>query len=574
MEWKRLVFIKFFAVISILVSLTASYSISVSQEEGKDDAECFHGFTTNPCQTLEYVYTNVISNKSFANVTVDVLGNYVFYKPLLLDKQPVNNNTFHLVGHSTIFTGNTTDAGIVIGHKHEQSILNSFKFTSITFEGFGENATAVIVSWGAKSIIIEKCSFIDNKCSALNLLDTNVFVSNSIFSGNSGNSVSKGQVYGKHITFPYGENSAGGAVSVLFSKREIWGEATFKDNVFEGNRAVSISEKVLIDSSETSVAFSHTGGAIMFAFLNQSSYARVLLDGNVFQNNLASLGGGITLTFHDTSGQNNVTIVGNLFHQNTGTVCGGGFAIATWRQSSSNMIFFRNTNFTYNAAQVGAGGRILLQSYHNIYTKDPAMQTINFEKVIFFQNKAASASALHINYNLGSAKPFTPIIFNNVTFSNHTTEVYKFSLQGPSAFSGVVLSNRVDLEFHGDNFFLFNEVESSVFISNCEFYIKDKVLFYKNSVQSSGGAITMTDVSHLFLYPEATLQFVDNYAPVEGGAIYVQTVGFPDMVYKYNPSCFIQYVTRGDPLPPSKWKVYFLIYDFSLICVFLRSSIK
>ena len=549
----------FFLLTSIIKTESSSYSISVNQKGGVDESECLgDGLeqpNRKPCRTLDYVYNQIIANETFTNVIIDIYGDYVMLHPLLLNKQSVNISRIHFVGHFCVFVNNSVDASIIIGTKDKASIAYDIVFTNITFNAFGENATSVIVSWGAKSLTIESCVFQYNRCSALNLLDTNVYVSHSMFKDNSGNSINKGQVYGKHLTFPYGKNSAGGAVSVLFSRREIMGKSIFKHCVFKSNRAVSLSEKVIIDSSETSVAFSHMGGALMIAFLNQSSYSNVLLENNLFQDNLASLGGGLTLTFHDTSGQNNVTIVGNLFHQNRGTVCGGAFAIATWRQSSSNMIFFRNTNFTYNAGQVGGGGRILLQSYQSIYTKSPAMQTIKFAKVRFFRNTAASASALHINYNLGSAKPYTPVIFDNVTFANHTTEVYKFSLQGPSAFSGVLLSNRVDLEFRGDSYFLYNEVESSVFISNCEFYVKDKVLFYKNTVQSSGGAMTMTDVSHLFLYPDAILQFVDNYAPVEGGAVYVQTVGFPDMVYKYNPSCFIQYVSKGDPLAPSQWTV-------------------
>ena len=452
-----------FFLLTVIIK-AASYSISLNQKEGVDEIECLGDEQPGrtPCRTLDYVYSNIISNQTFTNVNIDIHGNYAFLKPLFLNKQSVNILSVSFVGHSCIFTSNISDAGIVIGEKKGPSIAYNLVFSNITFEVFGKNATSVILSWGAQSLTIESCIFKNNKCSALNLIDTNVFINYSRFKGNSGNSNNKGQVYGKHLTFPYGSNSAGGAVSVIFSKREVIGKATFTNNIFQDNRTVHLSGKVIIDNNETAGSFSNIGGAMMIAFLEQSSYSRVFLENNIFKNNLASLGGGIALTFHDTSGQNNVTIVNNLFHQNQATVSGGAFAISTWRQSSSNTIFFQNTNFTYNYGQVGAGGRILLQSYQSIYSKSPATQTIKFEKVLFFKNKAASASALHINYNLGSAKPFTPIIFKNVTFANHTTEVYTFSLQGPSAFSGVLLSNRVDLEFHGDNFFLYNEVEINI----------------------------------------------------------------------------------------------------------------
>eukprot|EP00111_Clytia_hemisphaerica_P001419 TCONS_00004031-protein len=535
-----------------------SVDIRVDQQKGLDTEICFED-ESQPCKTLDYVCTGIISNHNISTANIFIQGEYILYETLLLDQYSVNLTSIQFIGNSTTIRTNNSDIGIMIGHKstyETETISYNITFSKLTFTAFGENTTSVILSWGAKYLVIQSCHFGKNRCAALNVVDTNISIEDSVFEDNSGSAVNKGEVYGKHSTFPYGGNSAGGAVAILFTKRETMGIATISKSIFRNNIAVSLSQKVIIDSAETSVIFSHTGGALLLAFMGQSSYAKVLIQQNLFMNNLASLGGGMTLTFHDTSGQNHVNLVENVFHQNRGSVCGGGFAIATWRQSNANQVIFKNTNFTYNAAQVGAGGRILLQSYASIYSKDPSWQNIQFQNTRFFRNKAASASALHINYNLGTARPFTPIIFDNVTFANHSTEVYKFSLQGPSAFSGVLLSNRVDLEFRGDSYFYYNEVESPTFLSNCEFYVKNKVVFYKNRVQTSGGALTMTDVSHLYLYPDSVLQFIENYAPVEGGALYVQTVGFPDMVYKYNPSCFIQYfVKEGDPIPPSQWKV-------------------
>jgi len=549
-----------------LVLMVSSVDIWVDQKYGIDNMNCFQN-TTMSCKSLGYIYKHIPKYETVENnITVIINGDYVLQKTLVMDQVLVNVSKITFVGnYSKITTTNSSDSNFIIGKK-DSSVDYIISFKNLTFEDFGKNSTAVIVSWGSQLLEIKNSQFLKNKCSAINTIDTNILVTFSSFEDNLGNSINKGEVYGNHQNFPSGNNSAGGAIAVIFSKQTST-SAIFQNNIFRSNRAVTFSEKIIIDSSESSsIAFSHTGGGILFAFMRNSAYSKVLIQNNKFIANSASLGGGLSLTFHDTSGLNDVTIVDNLFLQNTGTICGGGFAIATWRQSTSNSILIKNTNFTYNAAQVGAGGRILLQSYQNMYTKIPALQTIILQKVLFHKNKAASASALHINYNLGTTRrPFTPIIFRNVTFSNHSTEIYKFALQGPSAFSGVLLSIRVDLEFQDDNYFLYNELESPVFISNCELYVKDKLQFFKNSVQTSGGGMTMADNSYLYLYPSSVLQFIDNYAPVQGGALCVQTVGFPDMVYKYNPSCFMQYVTEKGPMSPSEWKVILLSFNFIIL---------
>lgn len=555
MFWVLFILLCFF-----IFPLISAAVIWVDQLSGMDNKDClnFNEDSKISCASLHFAYKNTIRNENFTKIEIIINGNYVLYETLAMNVLSKNVSKILISGNSSTstITSNSSDVNIVIGKQDNEFILNyNISFSTLIFEHFGKNATAVIVSWALHSLEIYNSKFINNKCSAINVIDTSIDVQFTSFENNVGSSVSKGQVYNKHLTFPYGINSAGGAATVLFSRRNVRPFAIFRNSSFIGNRAVSISGKVIIDTSEGSISFSHTGGAILLGFLNQSSYSTVILQGNKYEDNLASLGGAISLTFHDTSGQNSVKVKDSLFIRNHGTVCGGGFAIATWRQSSANSIIIENTNFTYNEATVGAGGRILLQSYQNIYSQTPARQTIKLKKVIFFQNKAASASGLHINFNLGTSKPLTPITLINVTFANHSTEVYKFSLQGPSAFSGVLLSNRVDLEFQEESSFEYNQVESSVFISNCELYVKDTLRFYKNTVQTSGGAMTLTDVSHLNLYPDSVLQFVDNYAPVQGGALYVQTVGFPDMVYKYNPSCFIQYFLKNDPIPPSQWKV-------------------
>lgn len=547
-------------IIILLISfgLVDSYNryFVVDEINGNDDENCLN-IKIQPCYSIKYIYDNIVIVTEFSEIHIQIIGTYHLNETLNI----LTLKKVHITNH------NNSKAYIVAGQPYACFVLGSHGisdscrmiFSGITFKNFSYNNIAVITGWNG-SLDIKNCSFIDNNCSAINILDSQVEIVDSIFMNNYGSAIhSKKEPSLNDPSFPDGLNSAGGAVAILFSDQNNI-SVMIKDNKFLNNHALTVTTKLVTEMRNASLVFSHIGGGLLIAFINKTMHNFILVRDNIFDSNKASIGGALMLSFHDFSISNIVHIINNKISKNRATSTGGGFAIATWRQSADNNIAFKDNLISENAAPVGGGGKMLLQSIiesnltHN-RRYFPSKQTIKFENTTFTKNKASSASGLHLIYNVALAsKPLHPVKFINVTFSHHITNLHRDITSSPSAYSGIFLSNRIDVQFEGHNFFFNNNVESSIFLCNSDLFLHGHLHIHGNTVQTSGGGMALTDVSHIHLFSGSKLLFEFNFAQIQGGALYVRSIGFPDMVYMYNPSCFIQYGQYNE-LPPSKWNV-------------------
>ena len=549
MNMEKYYIILLLAYVLLVVYSQNNVTVRIDQKNGNDVHLCANG--TLPCQSIHYALDEVLHKVNISTINIKVIGNYSLNKKVEIKDAAATLSNVVFTGHyeNTVIKAGFANANFEIDLRKSDSKV-TIQFYNLTFTKFTSNTTAAIVSLNG-SIKVFNSIFLENKCAAINALDAPVELYGNIFKNNIGSAVLKANSF---ASFPEGNESAGGAVAILFAERS-HSNVVIKGNTFQFNRAVLITERLTVSNVNSYVRYSHIGGGLLLGFLNKSNYINVLVDSNTFSENGASLGGGVMLSFNKMSGCNNVKILNSRLYTNMASITGGGLAFTAWSNSTNNRVDIGNSQIAYNSAQVGGGSKFLFQSADVIDHSSPGIQIINLFNVTFLKNDAASASGLHLIYNLGSisTKPPVPVTLTNVTFSQHNFQSYPASHNGPSSYSGVFLSNSVDIVFNQDNFFLNNSLESPIFLSNSDLHLNGSLKFLGNTVQTSGGGMSLSDVSHIYLLPKSNISFVENLAQISGGAMFVKSVGYPDLVYKNNPSCFFQY--RLPEISPSEWEV-------------------
>ena len=539
-----------------------SHVVSINQKTGENEPDCV--ISNKTCKDLHYAfYTTLARNSVFNIITLKIYGDYVLKEAFGINSTDKDLKALHIMGADkyTKLTSSSSYVSINIGFNRTgydvQFLPYSVSFTNLNVSGFGSEKPAAVIGWYVKNVTIYDSIFIDNKCAALNLLNTPVEIQGCLFQNNSVNVRHLKRKYTKKA-FPFGSASAGGAVGLIYNQISKVNVALLHDNKFINNRGEAYHSKSVAQTSDSKYMFSKSGGALILAVID-GFYNEFNVFNNQFIHNSAALGGAMMISNHATSASNHYYVDNCTFHANRASSTGGGLSFSNWDSATDNNMKVSNSKFTANQARVAGGMKILFQS--QLSAELPGEQMVFVEDVIFEYNRANVASGIHMIYNLAimGAKPTLPVTITNSIFAHHSLGFQDIG-SGPSAYSGVVLTNRLDLMFNGHNQWYNNSFESPLYASNAEVHVDGNLTFANNMVQTSGGGITLSDVAHMVVHPGANLVFVDNYAHVKGGAMFVKTVGFPEMVYKYNPSCFIQYLDRDHPggLSPDEWKVRFI----------------
>ena len=547
-----------------------SYTVSINQKTGDNHPDCVYPNKT--CKDLHYAYHMTMSMNNIANIIMfRIYGDYVLNETFHINKTIIGLKALHFMGveKNTKLTPSSSEISIKIGFNNTEGDISRYipynvSFTNLKVTGFGSKVPAVIIGWHVQFVTFHNNILIDNKCSVLNLFNCAVDIQGCLFENNAVNVFYNKRTYGK-LAFPEGTASAGGAIGLIYRKQQndLTEVVFIHNNRFINNRGEAYQSKCIAQTSDSKYLFSKSGGGILIALIGASTQNCGTVSNNQFIGNSAALGAGMMISNHGQSSENHFLVRNCTFYSNKASSTGGGFSYSNWDQASYNNLQVRDCNFTANQARVAGGMKILFQSEDQFNEAASGSQIVDLTNVIFERNRANVASGIHMIYNLGlKVKPTAPITFHNSIFAHHLLGSQDVS-SGPSAFSGVVLTNRIDLMFTGDNQWYNNSFESPLYASNSEVHVQGNLTFSNNVVQTSGGGITLSDVAHIIVYPDSNLVFVDNYAHVKGGAMFVKTVGFPEMVYKYNPSCFIQYLdplNRNRQFPPDKWKVRITFY--------------
>ena len=437
---------------------------------------------------------------------------------------------------------------------------------NLVFEHFGPRLPAAVVLWNIPHINILHCTFHKNNCSGINALDSGATIIKSTFvdNNNNVNFIIPRHHQGPIFTFPDSNISSGGALGIVFGDASDT-SITVRDCDFVRNTAVrKENDTAFVPHSPNNTMYYRIGAGILIVFARYSFRNTVFLQSNYVMLNRAFSGVGLSVITQDYALKNSVRVIDSIFYHNEAYETSAGVLFVSWDYSTRNLFSMSSCKVINNTAPISAGFKGVFHSLDYYASKFPASQFIRISRCVFCSNNARTASGIHLIYALPNSFKLTGSYeIENTTVCNHVTSENMHLVEtggSPTAYGGAVLTNRVDISFEGDNFIHGNKGGSALYASNSEIRIKDRasLTFTGNMAQSSGGAMNLADVSHLVLHPGSSLKFKGNYARIYGGAIAVQTLGIPELIYKFNPTCFLQYSDAS--VPPSKWKVSIVLF--------------
>ncbi|XP_065904412.1 uncharacterized protein [Dysidea avara] len=304
------------------------------------------------------------------------------------------------------------------------------------------------------------------------------------------------------------------------------------------------------------------GGGISIWCFGIAASNKFYISSSNFTRNAADQGGGINIDFRDDSYNNHVEISQCLFRQNKAEKYqGGGGAIVGYviYQSgghvTNNNVTFVDCNFTENYALLGGGGGI-----NWFGSREPnVLKPSNHYEVTrckFERNEAQIGSAMVISKEFFESIPggiLSALIINNCSFINNNIQQSTKTIHTHKSASGIgaVVSTGFGLQFKGCTVFIANN--STAVVGDdavIEFYHNSTVTFTKNK-GVKGGAILLIEGAFLKLFPNSALMFFENFALLNGGAIFVEM----ETPYEYFQShiCFIRY--HKENISPKQWNV-------------------
>ena len=555
---------------------SSSKLVFVSQVSGKDRLSCIHRayHSSVACNSIHYAYSESlrrITNNITDMLTIQLLDRIYFINHTL--NINIKNQKLKLLQiNGKENTGTVLSARFSEGRANVKVACHANELPcpfyklglfNLVFEHFGPWLPAAVVLWNIIGVNISHCIFRSNNCSGINVLDSGATVTSSDFveNNNNVNFILPKNHLGSIFTFPDSNISSGGALSFVFRSGINIG-AVVKDCRFSRNMAVRReNDSSFVPHSPNNTMYYRIGAGMLIVFVGISNGNTVSLQSNNFTLNKAFSGVSLSVITQDIAYNNSVRVTESLFHNNVADETSAGILFVSWDYSIFNKFIMDRCKVLNNSAPISAGFKGVFHSADPLRPTFPASQYVWITRSTFCGNNAMTASGIHLIYALpNSLKLLGAYSIKNITVCHHLTSGserahFKKTGESVSAYGGAILTNRVDISFEGDNFIYGNKGGSALYASNSEIRIKDgaSLTFIGNEAQSSGGALSLSDVSHLVLHPGSTLTFKQNYARIYGGAIAVQTLGIPELIYQFNPTCFLQY--SDNSVPPSKWKV-------------------
>jgi len=271
-----------------------------------------------------------------------------------------------------------------------------------------------------------------------------------------------------------------------------------------------------------------------------------------FTGNKAIRGSALYISFMDIVSYNSVIVTNSKFEGNgestnesedTSAIykAGGAIAIDNWATPRSfNRVNILNSQFEHNTAQMG--GAFFLNS---LYSTSTIEMMIN--NSCLNGNKARVGSAL---YTLVSQANMPG---DNLNFTVHntsfTSNIVVSHGQVSSSGYGTVYSHMVGITF-SRVLFTGNNGTALVMIDSCARFA-DRTEFYEN-IGFQGGAVSLLGSSYINLASGAMLNFSDNRAMYQGGAIFKRYLEHVVPGSQFTP-CFFQYEIPNTH--PTEWNV-------------------
>ena len=346
--------------------------------------------------------------------------------------------------------------------------------------------------------------------------------------------------------------------------------------VFEGcsfsfNRGIDQSGENGSDTSILPRKATHSslgrGGGLSLYFKGTAMKNNITINNCNFSHNNATWGAGLIIEIADSTIQNVVNVAGSHFTDNNCYVTesnkggsGGGVRVSSVvyythpmdKLLMRNSVSFDQCNFIRNRALLG--GAMSLSYHHQQFSHHHQVFEASVSGCTFDFNSARLGSAVSVdneNYypkgELGSA------IFSSCVFTNNTIVYVDSEIAPYSVGIGALYVSEVPVTFTEFLIFQLNN-GTALAVVGTTVNISDKtyLVFIKNS-GSNGGAISLLGIATLFIGKGTSFLFSNNFARLNGGAIFNNYIGKEDL--RSSVKCFLQY---ADPFEnPKIWDTKF-----------------
>ena len=466
----------------------------------------FHNSSANDTGGALYVYTNntlTLSENTFQNNSADFAGGafeantdntFILSGNKFKDNSAgfggaLHANTANILTLSeNIFQDNSADYGGAVYAYENQTLTLSEN----TFQGNSADKEGAVYAHENNTLTLTENRFHNNfagddggalyahKNNTLTLTE-NTFQNNSAdyggaFYASIGNIVTlSGNTFQDNSADEYG-----GALNINNGNTLTLSENTFQDNSadYAGGLFVYINNTLTLSGNTFQDNSANYGGAL-FVYINNTV---TLLD-NTFQNNFAAFSGGVLYVYND----NVLNISDNNFERNSAIFDGGVLAI-----QQSTIILINNT-LTGNTAKSDGGAVFCLSN-----------STLQVNGSNRLQNNTAE-------YGGAVAALGCQIVLAEDTMLENNTASYGGGLySAQSKVSGCAHFKNNCAHRSG----------GGIYATRSDLYISQYITFVENSAQNGGGLL-LDDDSKLYLQPNTSINFTNNFAQQKGGAIKV-----------------------------------------------------
>ena len=504
--------------------------------------------------------TLTVSENTFQNNSATISGGALYAETnniLILSENTFQNNYAHLGGgvffvetnnaltiSENIFQDNSANVrgGILCAQDHNTLIV-----TESTFQNnFADSGGALYVN-SNNTLTLSDNTFQNNFATisggALYAVTNNILIlSENTFQNNSAEYGGVLCAYTNNTlvllenTFQNNSADYGGGLIVNSNNTLTLSENTFQNNsadyggalYAETNNTLTLSDNTFQNNSATTI-----GGA-----LNAKTNNSLTLSENTFQNNSADYGGALCAYSNNT-----LTLSGNTFQNNSGTTVGG--ALFTY---TNNTLTLSGNKFLNNLAFFGG---VLHAFTHNSFTLSENIFEANYAHqdggVLLVHQSTMNLTNNNLTGNMAHSKGGAVFCLrNSILHMQGSHRLINNSAHyggGIAAVeSQIILAGDVSLENNkasfgggiyveksntsaGYGYFSTNsasEYGGGIYASESTLYLKECIIFDRNSALTDGGGLLLTEDSKLCLQPNTTVEFTNNYAKRRGGAIKVE----------------------------------------------------
>ena len=283
------------------------------------------------------------------------------------------------------------------------------------------------------------------------------------------------------------------------------------------------------------------GGGLSLIIKGNSNINIFNISNCTFHQNKAHYGAGVFMSFLDSSFANSVliqnsTFGGNMFLSNNPTnSIGGGVNIENFA-NIYNVVFSQN-HFECNEAHVGGGISVIHLTNQQL--------SVSITNNKFTRNMAKFGSALHMHHFVTLNTGFSSTIsLQNCLFDSNFIPYRQDSQSGV----GTVYSNQLNINFLSEVTFSNNQGTALALVgaianfSNC-------IASFVNNTGTRGGAIALLGAAYIEINEGTVLNFVENVALYQGGAIFNRYLE-QDSAIQY-ANCFMKHLNSN--LDPNNW---------------------